>query len=145
MQLMPETAKRFGATNVNDPQESLKAGVKYLVYLQKYWTKRIANPDDRIKFILASYNTGLSHILDARKLCVKYKRNEQSWTDVEEFLLKKSDPKYYRDPVVVTGYCKCEEPVNYVREILERYEEYKIHISPPLFDEGSVGSLTSAK
>jgi membrane-bound lytic murein transglycosylase F len=145
MQLMPETAKRFGASNVNDPEESLKAGVKYLVYLQKYWSKRIDNPDERIKFILASYNTGLSHILDARKLCVKYERNQQSWPDVEEFLLKKSDPKYYRDPVVVTGYCKCEEPVNYVREILDRYEEYKIHISPPLFDEGSVGSLTSAK
>ncbi|HTF18626.1 MAG TPA: transporter substrate-binding domain-containing protein [Chryseolinea sp.] len=145
MQLMPETAKRFGATNVNDPSESLKAGVKYLAYLQKYWTKRIKNPDDRIKFILASYNTGLSHILDARKLCVKYKRDETSWANVEEFLLKKSDPKYYRDPVVVTGYCKCEEPVNYVREILARYEEYKIHISPPLFDEEVVGSLTSAK
>jgi membrane-bound lytic murein transglycosylase F len=145
MQLMPETAKRFGATNVNDPSESLKAGVKYLVYLQKYWTKRIAKPDDRIKFILASYNTGLSHILDARKLCVKYKRDTTSWANVEEFLLKKADPKYYKDPVVVTGYCKCEEPVNYVREILARYEEYKIHISPPLFDEGAVGSLTSTK
>jgi membrane-bound lytic murein transglycosylase F len=145
MQLMPETAKRFGATNVNDPAESLKAGVKYLAYLQKYWTKRIANPDDRIKFILASYNTGLSHILDARKLCVKYKMDETSWGNVQDFLLKKSDPKYYRDPVVVTGYCKCEEPVNYVRDILARYEEYKIHISPPLFDEGSVGSVTSAK
>ncbi len=145
MQLMPETAKRFGAKNINDPSESLKAGVSYLAYLQKYWTKRIDNPDERMKFILASYNAGLSHILDARKLCVKYKKDQALWENVEYFLLKKSDPKYYRDPVVVTGYCKCEEPVNYVREVLARFEEYKIHISPPIFEEESVESLTTAK
>lgn len=145
MQLMPETAKRFGAENINDPRESIKAGVNYLSYLQKYWTKRIANPDERLKFILSSYNAGLSHILDARKLCVKYKKNQALWADVEYFLLRKSDPKYYRDPVVTSGYCKCEEPVNYVREVLEHYEEYKIHISPPLFDEQVVRSLKPAK
>ncbi len=145
MQLMPETAKRFGASDVNDPQESLKAGVSYLVYLQKYWTKRISDPDERLKFILASYNAGLSHILDARKLCVKYKKDRRLWKDVEYFLLKKSDPRYYRDPVVVTGYCKCEEPVNYVRQILARYEEYKVHISLPLFDEEQFGDLKAAR
>jgi membrane-bound lytic murein transglycosylase F len=44
-------------------------------------------------------------------------------------LLRKSDPKFYRDPVVVAGFCKCEEPVNYVRDILDRFEEYKLHIA----------------
>ncbi|MEO5980206.1 MAG: transporter substrate-binding domain-containing protein [Chryseolinea sp.] len=145
MQLMPETAKRFGAHDVNNPSESLKAGVNYLMYLQTYWTKRIKDPDERLKFILASYNAGLGHILDSRKLCVKYKKDPAVWENVEHFLLAKSDPKYYKDPVVVTGYCKCEEPVNYVREILNRYEQYKVHISLPSFDEESAGSLTTAK
>jgi membrane-bound lytic murein transglycosylase F len=145
MQLMPETAKRFGATDLKDPKQSLKAGVNYLMYLEKYWTKRIPDQQERLKFVLASYNAGLSHILDARKLCKKYGRNEALWLDVQYFLLKKSDPEYYRDPLVTAGYCKCEEPVDYVQEVLERFEEYKIHIRLPQFDEQAVESLTTAK
>lgn len=131
MQLMPATAKRFGAKDVNDPKENIKAGVNYLDYLDGYWTKRINDPDERMKFILASYNAGLAHILDSRKLAEKYGKNSQLWSDVEFFLLKKSDPKFYKDPLSKAGYCKCEEPVNYVRDILVRYEEYKLHIKLP--------------
>lgn len=128
MQLMPETAKRFGATNPDDPNQSIKAGVNYLKYLDKYWGKKITDPDERLKFILASYNAGLAHIIDARKLARKYDKNPVVWNDVEYFLLKKSDQHYYRDPVAAAGYCKCEEPVNYVKNVLHRFEEYKLHI-----------------
>lgn len=130
MQLMPSTAKRFGASNPYDPNQSLHAGVGYLKYLDNYWYTRVPDPRERIKFILASYNAGLSHIIDARKLADKHGKNPQVWSDnVEYFLLQKSNAKYYRDPVVMAGYCKCEEPVNYVRDILDRYEEYKLHIA----------------
>lgn len=145
MQLMPETAKRFGASDISDPRQSMKAGVNYLMYLEKYWTKRIPDQQERLKFVLASYNAGLSHILDARKLCVKYGKDETLWDDVEFFLLKKSDPEYYRDPLVTTGYCKCEEPVNYVKEVLARFEEYKVHIRLPQFDEQALDSPKSAR
>jgi membrane-bound lytic murein transglycosylase F len=130
MQLMPATAKRFGATNLDDPQQSIKAGVGYLKYLDKFWSGKVPDPAQRIKFVMASYNAGLSHIIDARKLTEKHGKNPVVWEDnVEYFLLKKSDPKYYRDPVVSAGFCKCEEPVNYVKDVLDRYEEYKIHIA----------------
>jgi membrane-bound lytic murein transglycosylase F len=130
MQLMPGTAKRFGAINLDDPQQSIKAGVGYLKYLDNYWSKKIVDKEERLKFILASYNVGLTHVVDARKLAEKYGKDPNLWSDhVEYFLTKKSDPQYYRDPVVVAGYCKCEEPINYVKDILERYYEYKIHIA----------------
>ncbi len=129
MQLMPETAKRFGVTDPNNPQQSLRGGVRFLKHLDKYWSKDIADPDERLKFILASYNAGLTHIIDARKLTIKYGEDPTSWSVVESYLLKKSDPKYYRDPVVIAGYCKCEEPVNYIKSILSRYEEYKLMIA----------------
>src|SRR5690606_22711072 len=129
MQLMPETAKRFGATNLNDPAQSIKAGVGYLQHLDNYWKKKISDPKERLNFIFASYNAGLSHIIDAYRLAEKYGQDPTKWKgNVEQWLMKKSDPKYYRDPVVTVGYCKCEEPVNYVRQILERYEQYRIHI-----------------
>lgn len=134
MQLMPETAKRFGAKNLNDPAQNLKAGVGYLKYLDKFWLKKVPDQNERLKFILASYNAGLSHIVDASKLAAKHNKKPNVWTDnVEYLLLKKSDPKFYRDPVVKAGYCKCEEPVRYVHEVINRYEEYKMHIASTLF------------
>lgn len=129
MQLMPATAKEFGADDRTNPRQSLRAGVRYLRYLDRLWAKSVQDDDDRLKFVLASYNAGLSHVLDARNLAKKYGKDPSNWEDVETFLKQKSNPKYYRDPVAVAGYCKCQEPVNYVKDILNRYEEYKILIA----------------
>ena len=129
MQLMPATAEEFGARDRSNPHQSLKAGSRYLKYLDKLWGKYIRDKNERLKFVLSSYNAGLSHIIDARNLAKKYGKDPTSWEDVESFLKEKSNPKFYRDPVVVAGYCKCEEPIKYVREILNRYEEYKILIA----------------
>lgn len=129
MQLMPETAERFGAKNLDDPRQSIRAGVNFLKYLDKYWAKTVTDEQERLKFVLASYNAGLSHIIDARELAKKHKKDSTQWSDVEYFLLQKSNPEFYRDPVVVAGYCKCEEPVNYVKNVLDRYTEYTLHIA----------------
>src|SRR5690606_41396816 len=129
MQLMPATAKRFGATDLHDHKQSIHAGVGYVRYLDNYWEKKVPDQKKRLKFIMASYNAGLSHIIDAYKLAEKYGKDPTLWDGhVALLLLSKSDPKYYRDPVVTVGYCKCEEPVNYIKEILERYDQYKLHI-----------------
>lgn len=130
MQLMPETAKHFGVKDLNDPNQNIRAGVKYLQYLNRYWARKIPDENQRLKFVLASYNAGLSHIIDARKLAEKNKKSPMLWEDsVEYFLLKKSESKYYRDPDMLAGYCKCHETVNYVKDVLDRFEEYKIHFS----------------
>lgn len=130
MQLMPRTANEFGAFDLDDPRQSINAGVGYLQFLQKYWNNKVPDTGERLKFILASYNVGLSHVVDARRLAEKYGKDPQVWYDnVEYFLSQKSEPEFYRDPVVTAGYCKCEEPIHYVRAILDRYEEYKIHIA----------------
>jgi len=67
---------------------------------------------------------GVGHVLDARALAAKYGKDPELWENVEEFLLKKSQPKYFRDPVVKSGYCRGEEPVKYVKEVLNRYQQY---------------------
>jgi membrane-bound lytic murein transglycosylase F len=129
MQLMPATAKRFGVKDPDNPRQSIKAGVNYLKYLNRFWLKKVPDSLERLKFILASYNAGLSHIVDAANLTEKYDQDPGRWEgNVEYFLLRKSETKFYRDPVVKAGYCKCEEPVNYVKSVFERYEQYKTHI-----------------
>ncbi len=129
MQLMPAAAQQFGAVDRKNPQQSLRAGVRILKHFDDLWSKYVRDKQERLKFVLASYNAGLSHVIDARNLAKKYGKDPAKWDDVESFLKQKSNPKYYRDPVAVAGYCKCEEPVNYVRDILSRYEEYKLLIS----------------
>jgi membrane-bound lytic murein transglycosylase F len=129
MQLMPATAQRFGVSNPDDPRQSIRAGVRFLKNLDEYWVKKVADSTQRIKFVMASYNVGLTHITDARKLTIKNQENAGDWGTVEKYLLKKSDPSFYKDPVVIAGYCKCEEPVRYVEEVMSRYEEYKLHIN----------------
>lgn len=130
MQLMPQTAERFGAVNVDDPVENLQAGVKYLQYLDNYWMRTVDDPEERTKFVLASYNAGLGHILDARDLAAKYGKDTGVWeSNVEVMLLNKSQPEYFEDPVVRLGQCRCQETVNYVREVLNRYDQYSAHIA----------------
>lgn len=130
MQLIPSTGKHYGAKDLFDPAQNISAGVNFLKFLDRQWSKTINDKEERIKFMLASYNVGLSHVLDGRNLARKYGANPTQWEgEVEVFLLKKSDPKFYRDPVVTSGYCRCEEPVQYVQDVLERFEEYKKYIN----------------
>ena len=126
MQLLPSTAKMYGITNLYDPKSNIKAGTKFLIYLDNYWSEFIEDSTEKIKFVLASYNVGRGHIDDARRLAEKYGANPNVWKDNVEFhLLQKSKPKYYNDEVVRNGYCRGKETVKYVREIFERYEHYK--------------------
>ncbi len=130
LQLMPVTLERFGVTNPNDPVESLRGGVKYLQYLDKFWLERVPETNERIKFILASYNIGQGHVEDAWRLTLKYRKNTQNWQEVANFLNLKSDPKYYRDPVVKSGYAKGHIAVNYVRDVLGLFQSYKALVDP---------------
>lgn len=126
MQLLPTTAKSYGIINVLDPKKNVKAATEHLIWLKNYWKDKIPNEHERLKFILASYNAGHGHVADARRLAEKYGRDPNIWDDsVEYFLALKSKPKFYNDPVSKMGYCRGEEPVNYVKEILYRYEQYR--------------------
>jgi len=128
MQLMPATVAQFKVVNVMDPRQNIQAGVSVLKHLDDVWARTVSDPQERIKFVLASYNVGLTHVTDARNLARKYGKDPVKWDDnVAFYLILKSDPKYYRDPLSVAGYCRCEGPVNYVKEVLSRFEEYKIH------------------
>lgn len=125
LQLMPATAEEFGVQNSRDPEDNVRGAVKFLKWLTDYWTKRIKNEEERLKFILASYNTGAGHVEDAQRLAEKYGGNPTVWDDVAYWLLQKSKVQYSADPVVKYGFCRGIEPVTYVSLILERFEHYR--------------------
>lgn len=125
LQLMPVTLERFGVNNPNDPEQSLLGGVRYLGYLDRFWLSRVPDPNERLKFILASYNVGHGHVEDAWRLTLKYGQNTQNWEDVSIFLARKTDPEYYKDPIVKSGYAKGHLAVAYVKDVLSIFEAYK--------------------
>ncbi len=126
MQLMPRTAANFGLDNTTilDPEMNIEAGVQYIKSLNMTFRK-VENKDERIKFILAGYNSGPAHILDAMALTEKYGKDPHIWfNQVEYFLLKKSEPEFYNDPVVKYGSFRGKETVRYVLNTLDTYEKY---------------------
>ena len=125
MQLMPTTARRFGVNWNSSPEEQIRAGVEFIQWLEKRFIDNIPEPEERIKFVLASYNVGYGHVMDAIALAGKYGKDPEVWSDnVESCLLMKSNPKYYKDPIVNYGYCRGIETCKFVIEVIERYEHY---------------------
>jgi membrane-bound lytic murein transglycosylase F len=124
MQLMPKTAEELGVTNRADPEQSIKGGTKYLKQLWDSF-EQVNDSIQRIKFTMASYNCGLYHVIDAQNLAEVKGLNKNVWDDnVENIVLKLSNPDYYNHPIVKYGYVRGLEPYNYVRQIFERYQHY---------------------
>lgn len=140
LQLLPETAKDYGVSvkMLTNPEDNLSAGTKHLLWLQNYFEEVIDDPEERIKFVLAAYNVGHGHLMDAIRLTEKYGGDPQLWEgNVREYLLKKSNSKYFNDEVVKYGYCRGLEPVTYVATIFSIYENYQTIFS----DEESNGNI----
>lgn len=126
MQLMPITARRFGLndTTMFDPSENIRAGVEYIKYLNMFYDE-IEDTDERIKFILASYNAGPAHVLDAMRLAKKNGKNPHVWYDhVEYFLLKKNEAEYYEDPDVRFGKFNGRPTCAYVKNVINTYHTW---------------------
>lgn len=126
MQVMPVTGKHFGIDITSSPGNNIKAGTMYINWLKSVYEPKVPDEKERMKFILASYNAGPGHVLDAMKLARKNGMDPQKWDgNVAVWLLKKSEPVYYNDTVVKNGFFKGTESVNFVTEVLDRYEHYK--------------------
>ncbi|HMB91531.1 MAG TPA: transglycosylase SLT domain-containing protein [Rhodothermales bacterium] len=130
MQLMPPTARQFGVRNPNDPEDNVRGATKFIEWLTNYWDDIIVDEEERLKFILASYNTGHGHVEDARRLAEKYGDDPNVWEEVAYWLLQKSKESVYEDPVVKYGFARGLEPVMYVNHILERYDHYRQFVVP---------------
>jgi membrane-bound lytic murein transglycosylase F len=125
LQLMPATAREVGVTQPYDPEDNVAGGARYFQWLENQWVNDIADPDQRLRFILASYNVGRGHVQDAQRLAEKNGNDPQNWDDVSHWLLLKSKREVFTDPVVRFGYARGLEPVTYVRKILDRYRHYQ--------------------
>ena len=126
MQLMPETALNYGCDSTDTIVGNINAGALLIEQLDKSLRKRIKNKDERIKFILAAYNAGLGHVLDAIEIAQYNKTADSLWFNhVENDLLLKAQKEYYTLPGVKSGYCRCHETYHFVHRVLSFYDHFK--------------------
>ena len=124
MQVMPVTARHYGISNPYDPEQNIKAGTRFISFLGNFW-QEIKSPEQRLKFVLASYNAGPGHVQDARRLAAEHGKSDQIWKNhVASYLALKAEKKWYRHPLVKYGYCRGKEPCEYVDKVLENYKRY---------------------
>jgi membrane-bound lytic murein transglycosylase F len=127
MQVLPTTASlhKVDTTKLYDPEVNINVGTLHFKKLHDLWITELSDSLQAVKFALASYNVGLGHVLDARRLANKFGYDETKWEgQVENMILRKSDPKYFNDPQVKHGYCRGSEPVHYVNNIMNKYDLY---------------------
>lgn len=91
MQLLPSTAKDMQCDDPYDPEQNLRAGVRYLDWLR---TNFFADPEldeiERMDFILAAYNAGPGNVRKWRKLAPERGLDPNRWRENVERLALES-------------------------------------------------------
>jgi membrane-bound lytic murein transglycosylase F len=124
MQVMPETVHDLGfdPAQIEDPEVAIHAGVRYLAWVRERFDEELP-VRDRMWFTLAGYNAGYGHVEDARRLAASKRLNPNRWFDnVERAMALLERPEVARETRY--GYCRCSEPIDYVRSVRARYNAY---------------------
>lgn len=121
MQLLPETARSLNVIDIYNPVENINAGVRHMGNLYSQF-KNISGRD-RLLISLAAYNTGIGHIWDAQQLAVRQGLDPNKWASLSKTLPMLKYRKYYQNARY--GYCRGDEPVAYIRQILIYYDILK--------------------
>ncbi len=124
MQVMPETAEDLGIRgDLTDPATSIEAGARYLRWLVDLFQSDDLDHGEQLRFALGAYNAGRGHVLDGRRIASSLGKDPDRWFDnVEEAMLLLKKPEY--SSVARFGYCRGDQPRNYVRDITDRYLSY---------------------
>ena len=122
LQILPRTARQMEIYDLSDPVAGIDAGVRYLAWTRDRFPEELP-ADERTWFALAAYNVGPGHVHDAQRIAREEGLDPMRWFDqTERALLLKRKREYARKSRF--GYCRCSEPVQYVRAIRQRYHAY---------------------
>ncbi len=124
MQIKESTAIHYGVSDVFNPDNNIKAGVLHLRYLQKIFLEEGMDSANVVKFTLAAYNAGEGRIEDCLNFAVSLGKNHRDWESVSNIIPLMNESAYYKSEILKCGKFKGAETVNYVDDVLEKYDEY---------------------
>ena len=119
MMLTQRTAKAMGVSDRLNPKQSIQGGARYIALLMAQLPKSI-HEADRVWFALASYNVGMGHLEDARKLTAAEGLDPNKWLDVKTILPRLAQKQWYSKTRY--GYARGGEPVHFVNNIRRYYD-----------------------
>ncbi len=129
MQIRPVVARHFNVPveSINDTETNVRLAGMLLSELSDMLRLPLSTPEqDRLSIILASYNAGIGHVLDARRLARMEGANPNSWADVSHYLALKSSPDYYERDIVQCGkFTGIGQTSSYVKQVMRKYNQYK--------------------
>ena len=118
-------------TNINEGARIIKEHLEHYSYMDS---------TNQWQMALATYNVGLGHMADARRLVIDRNRNPNEWENVSDALLMLMQRRYYQNARY--GFARGIEPVQYVKEIMNRYRTYEAIIA--LAENQRQGSISNA-
>ena len=128
MQIRPVVARHFNVPveSINDTETNVRLAGMLLSELDTMLRIPSSTPaEDRLSIILASYNAGIGHVLDARRLARSEGANPNSWETIRHYLNLKADPAYYELDIVQSGrFTGSRQTEGYVREVMRKYNQY---------------------
>lgn len=128
MQIMPSVARQFEVPTdrIADPATNVWLANKLMTEIQSTLRLPEGTPEkDRMSIVLASYNGGIGHVSDARRLARLNGENPNSWEVVSRYLTLKSQPEYYENEVVKCGrFTGSRQTLAYVNDVIGRYDKY---------------------
>jgi membrane-bound lytic murein transglycosylase F len=122
MQVTSIAAEEMGLSNMLNPAESIKAGIRYFDKMIKKF-EHIDDDHEKIPFALASYNIGYGHVSDAARIAEEMGLDAGKWINLKKTLPLLSKPGYYTR--LRYGYARGWESVHYVERILTYYDILK--------------------
>ena len=127
MQVMNSVAREFGvpAEKISDPKTNITTAVRLIKKIEGTLRFGAKTPEeDRLRIVLACYNAGMGHILDARRLAVKHGVNHNSWTQLSEFVSLKGTPEWKDDEAVRSGAFDGTETLQFGDKVMAQDSRY---------------------
>lgn len=128
MQIMPSVARQFDVPveSITDPATNIRLAGKLITEIESALRLPASTSDeDRMSIILASYNSGIGHVNDARRLARVHGEDPDSWEVVARYLQLKADPAYYENEAVRCGrFTGSRQTLAFVDNVMGRYADY---------------------
>lgn len=130
MQIKEDVARKYGVTDIYDPEQNIRAGVSHLKRIQSNYKAMGVDSENLIKLTLAAYNCGEGRLQDCMNVAKSEGKNPLVWQDIADIIPMMSGKEFSRREDISLGIFRGKETLKFVKRILEQYEYYQLNVNP---------------